>query len=101
MSTMTTDADVLRKAAQIIERDGWVQGEATDEHDGHCLIGALDAAIGEIGPTRGSVFCAVYNGMRSLGLYAGIVEFNDAPGRKVEEVTALLRAAAVHAEESA
>lgn len=100
MSTMTTTADVLRKAAEVIERDGWTRGVGTDESGAHCTIGALSVAAAETYTTWGLAFRAIYNGLRAQGVASpGIVEFNDAPDRTAEEVTALLRFAADLSEE--
>lgn len=39
------DAEVFRKAAAVLERDGWVQGDFHHPQHGHCALGALEIAL--------------------------------------------------------
>jgi len=87
----------LRRAADLIEEHGWVQGEYGNKRKGYCVIGALgrealpmtyhdavvrlDAALPDTFPEKTSRF-------------QRLVEWNDTPGRTRDEVLQLFRKAA-------
>lgn len=104
--TVTT-ADVLHRAADVIEEWGWAQGTHARRTDGSpcgwdsvtaasfCALGAIHKALddlGLVGEDRNFVRCA--------GWLAGCVpdfnikDWNDDLGRTQAEVVATLRAAA-------
>ncbi len=89
---MSAVADVMNGAADLIERDGWAQGQYLNVHTGgRCADGAITAA--GVGVTY-----YVRNQAREvLRAYIGgnaPVIWNDVPGRTKAEVVAALRAAA-------
>lgn len=102
--TQKTEAMVLRDAAAILERDGWVQGALHKHGGGHCLMGSVHAALGFLrmeplaDEEPGSTGALLFRCSRRLGgLLPDIPylpEWNDAPERTLEEVLALLHAAA-------
>lgn len=100
--------DLLRRiflrAAELLERDGWQQGEMGPMGSGtrgpRCVLGACTAARCDLAVpsvTKGGPDWTVF---LSHKLYdfdpsaAFIPQWNDAPGRTRDEVTALLRRAA-------
>ena len=90
---ITKTARVLLAAADLIERDGWVQG-ITRCHAGRCMIGAVSDAA----PARFDLWPAIERINETLGRPfadpATVAYWNDAPGRTRDEVVALLRQAA-------
>lgn len=112
----------LRAAADVLERDGWVQGIYHDVIDGsvcHCAEGAIALAIGQhvhSDDVPGDDYTFLDMGWwarTSKTLWArreaaegalqvltdgDVVHWNDAPGRTAAEVIAALRAAADRAE---
>ncbi len=91
-----TAAECLRKAADLIERDGWCQGSYQNE-TGRCLVGALDWVANEVRdqwprPNYEARWLVIdMLGVYGVGLEVG---WNDTPGRTADEVTEILRAAA-------
>lgn len=88
-------ADVLNGAADLIERDGWVQGMYRYEHS-LCIVGAIDTAAGCFGTNM------TVDAMRARSTVADFIEanptaWNDKPGRTKAEVVVALRAAAERA----
>ena len=88
---VVTDADVLNRAAELIETVGWCQGTYGGRDVGHfCLVGAVDEAMWEL---RGLEFfydlfelpLPTYFGKQSPH------HWNDRPERTREEVVAKLR----------
>lgn len=101
-------SELLRKAAGEIRRRGWIQnhlGESSDvENCAVCAIGAVNAAA------CGSPFMGLGPGERApldiletlleedCSGYVWIANYNDAPGRTVDDVLDLFERAAVRAE---
>ena len=90
---MTTEAgvsaeDVLRKAAELIRRDGWAVGRLYREDGARCILGAIDAASRH-GPIQMFTDASVLARSRIPGA-PFLDDWNDAPGRTVEEVLAVL-----------
>lgn len=88
-------AEVLDKAADVIEVRGWCQ-RTLETGDGRvCMEGAISVACGvlghpSVGPQYSNALCAV-------GLHLGNLipyRWNDAPGRDKYEVIDLLRTVA-------
>lgn len=99
---MTTTAAVIRKARELIEADGWVQGSFRSE-DGYCLGGAISEAAyrlapdGEIGITSlkaTGVFGRVHGALR-------VTAWNDDPTRTEQEVIDMLDRMIEYSEEQA
>lgn len=93
------DAEVFRKAAEVLEQDGWVQGKMHTP-DGHCLIGALEMALW--GRAFDWTIDVEQRGdMSRLAALFGtfldrssVIKWNDAEGRTKEDVVkALLQVA--------
>lgn len=92
-------AEILERAAQILEERGWTQGRyGADSIDiitagPHCAIGAIATAYGDSDKYLRSEAELVL--AEFLGLEYGDVEpWNDEEGRTAGEVIAALRAAA-------
>lgn len=107
--TQKTEAMVLREAAAILERDGWVQGVMHLEGKGHCTLGAIHEAMGQPElvdisravrskdwwtPARYELLALDMRLSARIGTDAKVSAWNDAPERTLEEVLALLHAAA-------
>ena len=93
----------LRAAADVLERDGWTQGDYVTEC-GRCVMGAIAAALGgSYGETsvpyenHGRRYLALREIRNSVGTY-DLDLWNDTHGRTAAEVIAALRAAADRAE---
>jgi len=87
-------ADVLDDAADLLEREGWIQGAATAP-EGYCVEGAIEAVTGQsvalVSP-RDDASDAESALRRIVGRRA--YQWNDAPGRTKPEVLDAFRAAA-------
>lgn len=118
-------AEVLQRAAGIIERDGWTKGQYQDEDSGAvCMSGAIALAILEIQEERGMYgwlsvdsVAEAYEGPYSDLLWpiieeqhpdwwelywsvnATVAAFNDYDERTKEEVIAVLEKGAVRTRE--
>jgi hypothetical protein len=90
--TEPTTADVLERAADIIEEVGWIQGEYGDASKGLCILGAIGMAWRSFGGS----FRAVPDSHALLGLPNAAV-WNDARGRTKQQVVRRLREAAAAA----
>ncbi len=75
----------LRRAADMIERQGWCQGQWADKHGRVCIMGALGDT--ESDP---AAFCAACHRL-STHLGQRLSMWNDEPGRTKDEVLAMLR----------
>jgi hypothetical protein len=80
-------ADVLDDAADLLEREGWVQGHLQNQ-DGYCMEGAL-ARVCPQTHTYGLFWDAM--AVLSLHLYSVVDQWNDAPGRTKQQVLDELR----------
>lgn len=89
-----TPAALLRRAADLIDADGWCQGVWMNSAGGRCL----DGALGAVGfPDDWDVYREAREALTTPELVEGVVGpigWNDTPGRTQEEVTALLRSTA-------
>lgn len=109
---MSAVSEVLHEAADIIERQGWVQFEGMKPGTGpRCLMGgiaqAINAPVREFVSLGISTYC--YSTTERHAAYKAVVEqigeenidgpwaftWNDEEGRTAEEVIGVLRAAAV------
>lgn len=98
---MSAVSDVLNGAADLIERDGWVQGHYRTT-EGYCIAGAIDQTLGIIDDDELHVQLwpvAQAARVQVLAIVDDVAPtlWNDAPGRTKEEVVAALRAAAERA----
>lgn len=111
---MSTNADVLDRAADLIERNGWWQNFyydlGTDLPKRECAVcarGAINLAANGRTPDRLSD--VGQNALSALERYLGIsgdhphsvADWNDAPERTAKEVIAALRGAAAAEREQA
>jgi len=97
---------VLDAAADLIERDGWIQGDGSNclILDGSCAATAVHKAVLRAFPAAGiDELCARINDnlapfVNALGgdSHDAIWKWNDAPARTKEEVVAMLRAVAIN-----
>jgi hypothetical protein len=83
---------LLLRAAEVIERDGWIQGHAF-QHDGVCMVGAIArAGRGQQWPA-GTQYQKMLTALfPSTG--GNMVRWNDTPGRTKQQVIDALRKAA-------
>lgn len=106
-------SELLRKGADEIRRRGWWQGAYGSDHEdlkscSVCAVGALNAADSGTPYPADDLSDAHYAASRLLDELVwrdgagspGIVNYNDQPGRTVEEVLDLFERAAVAAEEN-
>jgi len=86
------DAEVFRKAAEILETDGWTQGNY-HASDGHCALGAIEVAL--VGKGHFITDDELQRRWDGLGMlfarHLGLPDFhvpswNDAEGRTQEDV---------------
>lgn len=92
------ESEVLNKAADLIEKYGWIQGSLGWRHAGFCALGGIYQATSDLGPIPCLVSNALVSGTKAqlretIGL-SDIAEWNDDPLRTKEEVVAKLREAA-------
>ncbi len=88
-----TAAEVARKAADLLERDGWCQWNLCSDNGEHCLAGALMDTDPD----------TWYRVTRFVGERVGtpyVTDWNDEPERTAHEVIALLRQVAAELEGS-
>lgn len=91
-----TPQDVLRQAADLIERTGWCQGDIYELGENGILGYCAEGAIREVADKSGERFdirdllALAETGTDGDALYV----WNDTPGRTKEEVIATLRRAA-------
>lgn len=107
-------ADIAEDAARVLDEEGWCQHELINLDNNLCLVGAIRRAANRTGKIGAST--AVYllgHAMRPrldpTGHLVGgqvvfvaqpnLPEWNDAPGRTKEEVTALLQKTAAELRE--
>ncbi len=90
-----TAAEVARKAADLLERDGWCQGRLVGNKGDHCILGALDA----VDPSEDARFLKATSDF-ILRVKGAVTLWNDAPERTANEVIALLRQVATELEGS-
>lgn len=105
---VVTDADVLERAADLLEEFGWCQGAAARDEAGKSIVGTWERAVS---------FChngAIYRAACDLGVSSSLFDgrwerligdsdahlWNDVPGRTKQEVVARLRDAAATARET-
>jgi hypothetical protein len=72
---------IIQDVKDILLAEGWCQGELENANGEHCLLGACDKAFMPV-PIRQAIF-------DKLG-GCSIINWNDTPGRTLEEVVALL-----------
>ncbi len=100
-----TIAEVFRDAVTCLRLDGWCQ-HALTKHGSHCVIGALRAAAdGPLTYVDGHPACQLFvqahNLLQELLHVDRLADWNDAPGRTLEDVVTALDAARILAEETA
>jgi hypothetical protein len=96
---VTKESELLRRAAEIIEENGWRQGWKADG-DTVCVVDALAAAWRPWSPEVGWLLAA--DRVKDvLGLWVGTAlhDWNDEPGRTKQEVLDAFNRAAQQAEE--
>lgn len=96
-----TVADILDKAADLIEPEGcWMQGAfGLRKGTCFCAVGAIRAAL-DVPSITAAENWVDQNARKALGMDAMTIEdWNDAPGRTQAEVVSKLREAAALARE--
>lgn len=104
---MTTATEVLNRAREIIERDGWSQGDykakTTDDGDEAtpvCALGAINRAVSGradifAGPgVKPGVYTEVMHRLGSAIDRENVAYWNDDPHRTVEDVVLAFKRAA-------
>lgn len=93
-----TEADVLRRAADLLEEFGWCQRRWGSKAQGEmCATGAIREALAEYGFSKDDLK-PIVTVARLLGPPYSIISWHDTPGRTKAEVTAALRQAAERVE---
>lgn len=88
-------ADLADLAADVLEREGWIQGN-THRPDGHCAIGALECAArreseGLSLADRSDAVVGVAQLISDMLGVRTLPRYNDAPARTADEVITALR----------
>jgi hypothetical protein len=100
---MSTNADVLLAAADLLEVDGWQQGSfgplRSNIPGPRCAAGALICATTELAYAPGSYPCALDALEERLGII--VADWNDQDGQTQANVVAELRATACDLYEAA
>ena len=94
---MSAVAGVLNGAADLIERDGWIQGEPRGADGRLCMVRALGDVIGGATPWRSDLYDAATAALQETTGVFLVSAWNDQSGRTKAEVVAALRAAAERA----
>jgi hypothetical protein len=84
--------NIYDKAIELLETNGWCQGEYKSEDGKLCMLGALFAARGDFSET----WSAIYNDLGfclDSNSSPGISFWNDTPGRTAAEVIDALKRA--------
>jgi hypothetical protein len=103
-TTIPTPAQLLNRAADILDERGWFQGNYVGATGCVCALGARHLAVTELdgNPTRATFATGaefetaldrIYGALQTDST-DGIADWNDAEGRTKEEVQELLRRAA-------
>lgn len=101
-----TTVAVLRRAADILKRDGWCRGEL-HKAGRHCLMGAVYAATEEIEQESGvTLWNALHLQMKAeaalgFGSMAALMYWNDLPWRTAKQAIKRLQLAATREMEHA
>lgn len=98
-----TTADVLHRAADLLEEFDWCQGNL-GRNGAYCAMGAIGAVVDRANLSPGEWYVAL--DVASFGLPASgtkhpLAHWNDEPGRTKAEVVARLREAAERSREAA
>ena len=77
------------RPSEVLEQDGWCQGQGSDDSKHRCLIHSVGYAL----PFYPEIEDFLTRAARVLGLegWHGLTQWNDAPERTKEEVIALLK----------
>ena len=99
---MSAVADVLNGAADLLEREGWCQGQYRNVDGRRCLARALADALdlplnGPANWHHNPLYDAAALALKQVTGRHFIAMWNDEPGRTQAEVVAALRAAAEQA----
>ena len=90
-----TAADVLERAADLLEEFGWCQGQfGSKGYGSFCAIGAIFEASVDLSNRNFSALAAPLGYKDGSDLGASLSRWNDREGRTKEEVVALLRSGA-------
>jgi hypothetical protein len=93
---MNTTAKILYDAADLIDANGWCQGEARSDAGCYCATAAMRAVVG-LGAN--SEYLDALNAVKRETDAPFIFIWNDEDDRTVDQVTTALRNAAQTAEE--
>ena len=97
MSAVTPVADVLNGAADLIERDGWVQHDYRGPNGERCLTRAIADVIGDARPWDSPKYAEAAKALEEVTGTFLVAGYNDWPQRTKAEVVAALHAAAERA----
>lgn len=97
--------DVLRDAANLLECEGWGQGDLESQSDGrtyYCSVGAIQKVAGVVNDRAYSLSPAGFTALAKMESWLGegrsFISWNDAPGRTAAEVIAAFRTVANESE---
>jgi hypothetical protein len=88
---ITTSAQILRRAAELLETRGWCQNEGVDGQGRMCAMGAIHTASVEV---AGHGYTVDTSPTRATEEYVGVTPiwvWNDEPQRKAEDVIKVFR----------
>lgn len=88
--------NVIDRARERIERDGWYQGAMHGPDGSHCILGALSKEC-DIVDREGTLHPAAVALQEETG--HAIAPFNDAPSTSVEDVLLVLKRASARLDE--
>lgn len=88
--------DILTEAKNLINLQGWVQGEMGTTVKGFCVWGAIDEAAGNVNEMLRAVR-KVRETLKAQGSVTDVAAWNDADHRTKVEVLELLDEAAANA----
>lgn len=85
--------EILTETANLINTEGWVQGEYGDHKSGYCLLGALGATVTASGDDSSESAAQAYSMLMKL-TGGDIAGYNDYPRRTKQQVLDLVHTAA-------
>lgn len=85
--------ELLTETANILNLEGWTQGDYGDNKKGYCLLGAFGEAVSHNGGDNDEVLRAYRELIKLTG--GDIASYNDYPRRTKDQVLSLVHTAAL------
>lgn len=89
--TKITPAEVLRRAADLIEQEGWVQGEFGGPGVGYCALGAIRVQYDDVPSSPCTTAIEILNASLPPRFKGWAPRWNDYPQRRASSVVRHLR----------